>query len=192
MNDLHNRIIEISKKYHLSHLGSTLTSVDIIDNIYKEKKEDEPFILSMGHAGLALYVVIEKYYGINAEKIHECHKTHPEMCKDCHIDCSSGSLGLGLPIALGMAIANRDKSVYCLISDGELYEGSVWETANAMRKYDVTNLKVYLNYNGWSAYDDVPSWMIDNIKFIMPSIKIIRTHVDDYGLTGLSAHYITL
>ena len=192
MNKLHDRIIEISKKHRLSHLGSTLTSVDIIDEIYKEKKEDDPFILSMGHAGLALYVVLEKYYGVDAEQIHKHHGVHPEMSKDYHIDCSSGSLGLGLPIALGMALANRNKDVYCLISDGELYEGSVWETANVIRKYNVTNLKVYLNYNGWSAYDDVPSWMIDNISFIMPSIKIMRTRVEDYGLTGLSAHYITI
>lgn len=192
MNKLHNRIIEISKKYHLSHLGSTLTSVDIIDNIYKEKEESEPFILSMGHAGLALYVVLEKYYNINAEEIHKHYGTHPEMCKDYHIDCSSGSLGLGLPIALGMALANRNKKVYCLISDGELSEGSVWETVNVMRKYNVTNLKIYLNYNGWSAYDAIPLWIIENIKFIMPSIEIIKTRVEDYGLIGLSAHYITL
>jgi transketolase len=192
MNKLHNRIIEISKKYHLSHLGSTLTSVDIIDNIYKEKEEDEPFILSMGHAGLALYVVLEKYYRVDAEQIHKHYGVHPEMCKDYHIDCSSGSLGLGLPIALGMALANRNKKVYCLISDGELSEGSVWETVNIMRKYNVDNLKIYLNYNGWSAYDAVPLWMIENIKFIIPSIKIIKTCVEDYGLIGLSAHYITL
>jgi transketolase len=192
MNDLHNRIIEISKKHRLSHLGSTLTSVDIIDEIYNEKKEDEPFILSMGHAGLALYVVLEKYYGVDAEKIHNHYGAHPERSEEYHIDCSSGSLGLGLPIAVGMALADRSKSVYCLISDGELYEGSIWESLNVIRKYNVTNLKIYLNYNGWSAYDDVPEWMIDNIKTIMPSIKIIKTRVEDYGLTGLSAHYITL
>jgi transketolase len=192
MNVLHKRIIEISKKYHLSHIGSTLTSVDIIDTIYKEKEEDEPFILSMGHAGLALYVVLEKYYGIDAEQIHKNCGVHPERRKDYHIDCSSGSLGLGLPIALGMALANRNKKVYCLISDGELSEGSVWETLNIMRKYNVINLKIYLNYNGWSAYDTVPSWMIENIKFIIPSIEIIKTCVEDYGLIGLSAHYVTL
>jgi transketolase len=192
MNDLHNRIIEISKKHHLPHLGSSLTSVDIIDKIYKEKSEDEPFILSMGHAGLALYVVLEKYYGVDAEEIHNHYGVHPERSKKYHIDCSSGSLGLGLPIALGMALADKNKSVYCLISDGELSEGSIWESLNVIRKYNVTNLKIYLNYNGWSAYDEIPEWMIENVKNIMPSIKIIRTHVEDYGLVGLSAHYITL
>ena len=69
MNPLHDRIIEISKKHNLSHLGSCLTSVDIIDEIYSVKKPDEKFILSCGHAGLALYVVLEKYRNYDTERI---------------------------------------------------------------------------------------------------------------------------
>jgi transketolase len=190
MNELHERIVEISKKYHLVHLGSSLTSVDIIDEIYKEKEYDEPFVLSMGHAGLALYVINESYWGINAEHAYLSFGPHPE--RSDHIDCSTGSLGNGFSIALGMALADRNKKVYCLISDGELFEGSIWECANVIRKYNVTNLNVYLNYNGWSAYDNVPQWMIDNISTIMPNIKIRKTCVEDYGLHGLSAHYVTL
>jgi len=83
MNGLHDRIIEISKKLGLAHLGSNLTSVDIIDEIYSIRKDDEPFILSSGHAGLALYVVIEKYYKINAENIFAHHGTHPDRCDKC-------------------------------------------------------------------------------------------------------------
>jgi len=192
MNALHDRIIDISKKHKLSHLGSTLTSVDIIDSIYDKKKEGEPFILSMGHAALALYVVLEKRDVMNAEIIYKYHGSHPVMCDKCEIYCSTGSLGMGLPIALGMAIADRGRDVYCLISDGECFEGAVWETANMMRTYDITNLKVYLNYNGFSAYGTVHPWMIDNIKAVMPSITIVPTDVRDYGLDGLSAHYITL
>src|SRR2546427_251920 len=59
--DLKKRIIEISYKNKLSHIGSCLTAVDIIDEIYAIKKPNEKFILSSGHAGLALYCVIEKY-----------------------------------------------------------------------------------------------------------------------------------
>lgn len=190
MNELHKRIFEIAKKHHLSHLGSALTSVDIIDRIYMEKEHDEPFILSMGHAGLALYVMNEFHWGIDAEQTYLSMGVHPE--RSDHIDCSTGSLGHGLSIALGMALANRNKNVYCLISDGELFEGSVWECANVIQKYKVTNLIVYLNYNGWSAYDKVPEWMIVNILEIMPNIRIIKTSVEDYGLDGLSAHYITI
>jgi transketolase len=192
MNSLHDRIIEISKKYNLGHLGSCLTSVNIIDKIYFTKKEDEPFILSCGHAGLALYVVIEKHYNIDAEKIFKHHGTHPDRCEDCKLYCSTGSLGHGLPIALGMALADRTKNVYCLVSDGEIYEGSVWESGNVIHKYNVDNLKVYLNWNGFSAYDRVDQNIINNIKYVMPAMEVVQTRLQDYGLSGLSAHYIRL
>jgi transketolase len=141
---------------------------------------------------LGLYVVIEKYYGIDAEHIYLKHGVHPERCEECKIYCSTGSLGNGISIACGMALADRTKNVYCLISDGESAEGIVYEVANVMRKYELTNLKVYCNYNGFSANDPVEQWMIDNLIRIMPDIEIWHTNVEDYGLKGLSAHYVTL
>lgn len=187
---LKDRIIELSRKHGLSHLGSCLTAVDIIQDIYQTKKDDEKFVLSCGHAGLALYVVLEQY-GFNAEDLlHRCG-IHPERGEG--IDCSTGSLGQGLPIALGMAMADKDKNVYCLISDGESSEGTTWESANTMSKYGVTNLKVYLNFNGWSAYDPVPEERMIDIKMMMPSIKIIKTNFDDFDfLNGQDAHYCKL
>jgi transketolase len=192
MNELHNKILEVSKKLGLSHLGSCLTAVDIIDEIYQTKEENEPFILSCGHCGLALYAVIEKHRGIPTERIFNEHGTHPERCKECGIECSTGSLGHGLTIALGMALADRNRNVYCLISDGECFEGSVWEAFNVIRRYEVTNLRVYLNYNMFSAYSKVEEWMLNNIMHIYPNIRVRRTNVEDYGLEGLSAHYIKL
>ena len=187
---LHERIIEISKKLHLSHLGSCLTAVDIIDDIYLLKNYSEKFVLSCGHAGLALYVVLEKYYGLDAEALYMKHGTHPN--RDDYIDCSTGSLGMGLSIAVGMALADRTKKVYCIISDGECFEGLIWEAANVIRKYRVNNLKVYLNFNGFSAYDKVHRRMVGLMVEILPSIDIIYTNVEDYGLSGISAHYIIL
>lgn len=192
MNHFHNKIIAISKKHHLSHLGSNLTAVNIINEIYEVKKEDELFILSCGHAGLALYTVLEWRYGFDAEKLYLKHGTHPHRDLSDKIYCSTGSLGMGLGIATGMALADRSKDVYCLISDGECFEGLVYESANVIRKYKVSNLKVYLNWNGLSAYDQIPLWMLKNIKMLIPGIQIRVTDVEDYGLKGLSAHYVTL
>jgi transketolase len=149
--NLEQRILELSKKYKLSHIGSCLTSVGIIDEIYSIKKPDEKFVLSCGHAGLALYVVLEKYLGIDAEYLLLKHGVHPN--RDEVINCSTGSLGQGLPIALGMALADRTKNVYCLISDGECAEGSVYEALNIKHRYGVYNLIVFCNYNGYGAYD---------------------------------------
>ena len=68
MSNLKKRITEIAYKNKLSHLGSYLSSVDIIDKIYKTKDKEDIFILSSGHAALALYAVIEKYEGKDAEE----------------------------------------------------------------------------------------------------------------------------
>jgi transketolase len=192
MNSLHHRIIDISKRLGLSHLGSNLTSVDIIDEIYGKKKSDDPFILSAGHAGLALYVVLEKYYGHDAEFLFTRFGTHPERSPEWHIYCSAGSLGHGLPIAVGMALADRGRNVYCLISDGECTEGTIWEAMNVIRKYNIENIKIYLNWNGWSAYDEVDLRMLSDVVALHPGIQLWRTQVEDYGLEGLSAHYIKL
>ena len=117
LNKLKQRILEISFEHQLSHLGSCISAVEIIDEIYRKKQDSEKFILSEGHAALALYVINEKYHKIDAEKAFNHHGVHPDRCKKCRLDCSAGSLGQGLPIALGMALANREKNVYCLISD---------------------------------------------------------------------------
>jgi transketolase len=150
--DLKRRIIDISWKNKLSHIGSCLTAVDIINEIYFRKLNDEKFILSSGHAGLALYVVIEAFDGRNAEEIFKHHGVHPDRCSECDIACSTGSLGQGLPIAVGMALSDRTKNVYCLVSDGEMNEGSIYEALEVAHEQKLTNLKVYVNCNGWGAY----------------------------------------
>ena len=190
MNRIHKRIIEISKKHNLSHLGSCLTAANIINDIYLRKKEDEPFILSSGHAGLALYVILEKFYNLDAEQLYLKHGTHPNRDLDNKIYCSTGSLGMGLSIACGMALADRSKNVYCLISDGESYEGVIWEASNLIKDQNITNLKLYCNFNGFGAYDAIDQKHKIMLKQLFPDMKVIETNVEDYGLKGLSAHYI--
>jgi len=126
--NLKKRIAEIAYKNKLGHLGSYFSSVDIIDEIYSKMNEDDIFILSSGHAALALYVCLEKYKGQNAEALFIKHGGHPHRDEESGIYCSTGSLGLGLTIALGRAIANPNRKVKVLISDGEAAEGSIWES----------------------------------------------------------------
>ena len=152
MTTLERRILDLSYKHRLSHIGSCLTSVAIIDDIYSRKKPEDRFILSCGHAGLALYVVLDKYVGCNAEALLALHGVHPN--RDCSgIHCSTGSLGQGICIALGMALADRSRNVYCLLSDGECAEGSVYEALNAKKRSMIGNLIVEVNANDYSAYD---------------------------------------
>lgn len=192
--DLKRRILEISFKYKLSHIGSCITAVDIIDEIFKLKKPDEKFVLSSGHAGLALYCVLEKYnhpeYGKSAEEIWRHHGTHPDRCEECGIDCSSGSLGQGLPIAVGMALADRSKNVYCLISDGEMAEGSIWESFFIKARADLDNLKIYVNNNGYAAYRKYSNnW--HKIENLIPcQVNWVKTDFEQLPfLKGQEAHY---
>ena len=192
MNALHNRILEISKKHNLSHLGSNLTCANIISDIYFEKKEDEPFILSCGHSSLSLFCVLEQQYNFDAEKLYLKHGTHPNRDLEDKIYCSTGSLGMGIGVACGMALADRTKNVYCLISDGEAMEGILWEVANVVYKYNLDNLKLYCNYNGFGAYDEIRWETMSRLQFIFPRMKIIKTNVKDFGFEGQEAHYIKL
>ena len=173
---LRNRIIDISFNRNLSHIGSCLSSVDIINAIYKVKKRSEKFILSNGHAGVALYAVLEKNKIIDPSITYKLN-IHPDRNEKIGIDVSTGSLGHGLPIALGIALANRNKNVYCIISDGECTEGSIWETLRIASDKKVSNLKIILNANGWGAYDNIP---LGNL------IKRLRTF--DCELIKLDGH----
>ncbi|OGW75839.1 MAG: hypothetical protein A2Z72_04215 [Omnitrophica bacterium RBG_13_46_9] len=145
------QIMEHSYRSGLSHLGSCLSAVDIIDSIYRIKKKDEQFVLSNGHSGIALYVILEKY-GLMKKSVIEKLCIHPDRNPGLGICVSTGSLGHGLPIALGIALADRKKNVYCVISDGECSEGSVWEALRIGIEREVSNLKIALNANGWGAY----------------------------------------
>lgn len=192
--DLKRRIIEITYKKGLSHIGSSLTAVDIINDIYQKKEKDEEFVLSSGHAGLALYVVLEKYEGLNAEEIFDHHGVHPDRCSECHISVSSGSLGHGLGIALGMALADRSKNVYCLISDGECSEGSLWEAMRVQKELYVDNLFVTCNINGWGAYKQINPMQLRNQLEYMSWVKSEFTSLNGYPawLQDQDAHYLTL
>jgi len=195
LKQLERRIIDITYNNKLSHLSSTLSSLPIILEIYNQKKEDEVFILSNGHAGLALYVVIEFFYGISAEYLIKKHGIHPSRDIENKLYCSTGSLGSGLPIAVGHALADRSKNVYCLVSDGECAEGSIWESLAFIHKIGLSNLKVYTNINGLSATEEIDvTYLIERLQAFVPDKEIlhvrynIKTPVSSFT-QGIESHY---
>jgi transketolase len=191
MVNLKKRILEIAYKHKLSHLGSYLSSIDIIEEIYKKKDKNDIFILSSGHAALALYVAIEKYEGKNAEELFIKHGGHPHRNESDGIYCSTGSLGLGITVAVGRALANKKRKVHVLISDGESAEGSVWEALRFIKENNLSNIEVYVNVNGYAAYDKVDvKYLVDRLESFLPRINIRYTSVNQYPfLRGLNAHY---
>ena len=191
VTDLKKRIVEIAYKHKLGHLGSYLSSVEIIDEIYSKMSKDDIFILSSGHASLAMYVCIEKYFSIDAEMLFLKHGGHPHRDEENKIYCSTGSLGLGLPIALGRALANPNRKVWVLISDGEAAEGSIWESLKTIQELNINNIEVFVNINGLCAYKEVDvDYMSTRLKAFLPQIELRYTTVEQYPfLKGLNAHY---
>ena len=190
MKDLYKRLLNICYERQLHHLGSYFSALQIIDQIYSEMDKDDIFILSNGHAVVALYVILEKYYGLDAVELHEKYGDHPKRNELDKLHCSTGSLGMGVTVAVGRALANPDRDVYCLLSDGECAEGSVWEALRFAYENKITNLKLYVNANGWSAYDTVDlDYLEKRIKAFHPDVNYVRTTVEHFGLKGLHAHY---
>ena len=189
--DLVRRILDIAYKKKLSHLGSYLSSVGIIEDIYAGMEKDDIFILSSGHCALALYVVLEKYRGHDAEKLFDKHGGHPHRNEKDDLYCSTGSLGMGLTVAVGRALADPSRTVHCLISDGESAEGSIWEALRFIKVHNVRNIKVYANLNGYAAYEAVnKEYLTNRLKAFLPEVEIIHTSVNQFSfLRGLNAHY---
>lgn len=178
------RILDISKRLGLSHIGSSLTALPIIEDIYRLKKPEEKFILSAGHSHLAHLIVMNPD---EAESLIRQYGIHCTVEAGC--DASTGSLGHGLGIAVGMALSDRKKEVFCLISDGECAEGSIWEALRVAWEQGLWNLQVYVNANGWASYQAVDrDLLFKRLTIFWPSINFRYTEQEE-PFTGLNGHY---
>ncbi len=190
---LKKRILEISLKYHKAHISSSLIAVDCIDAIYRRRKKNEPFILSSGCAGLGLFVVLEKYEHKDAETLFKKYGTYPQRNLKDGIYCSAGSLGHGIGVAVGMAIADRKRNVYCMITDGECAEGSVWEALRIATECKLTNLRLYCIANGYAAYASVDVALLEKRLRAFtgggPRVTVVRVICNLPHLTGVQGRY---
>ena len=162
-------ILRESQRAHVGHIGSCLCIADILAVLYGSvlsiAAPDDPdrdrFILSKGHAALALFATLAlKGWISDADLGTFCGDNsllgvHPEAALP-GIDFSTGSLGQGICMAVGAALAARlqgsERRVFCLISDGECNEGSVWEAAMFAAHHQLDNLTVILDWNGQQAF----------------------------------------
>jgi transketolase len=192
---LEQMIIDITYREKQSHLSSCLSAAPIIEEIFAKKKEHEVFVLSNGHAGLALYCKLQQLYNnVDAVELLHKHGIHPSRDLDNHLHVSTGSLGLGLPIAVGHALATPNKTVYCMISDGECAEGSIWESLRFIADHPVENIEVYANINGMGAYDMINTDLLTRrLQSFLPRINIRISEPTDFGfISGLKTHYHVL
>jgi transketolase len=194
MNDVERRIVDISYQERIGHLSSNLNAVNIIEEIYKEKQDSDMFILSSGHAALAWYVVLEKYCSLDAVTLFHKHGVHPHRDVSNGISVSTGSLGMGITVACGYALAHPEKNIYCLVSDGECGEGSVWEALRFIKERNIRNLHVYVNVNGMIAYDFIDKdYLSQRLKAFLPEVRIRYTEPPKWPWAeGILTHYYVL
>lgn len=164
---IRKRIIEQIYNASSGHPGGSLSCADILAVLYfnqmnikvnQPKWEDrDRFVLSKGHASSALYATLAERGYFDAGDLHTFRNIdsdfqgHPDMNKVKGVDMTTGSLGQGLSVANGMAISakinKRNYRVYCLLGDGEIEEGQIWEAAMTSAQYKLDNLCVILDNN---------------------------------------------
>jgi len=150
------RIVETSFKAKEGHIPSSLSVLDILLVIYgKILSKDDTFILSKGHASLGIYAVLEHFNLLDDCLDDMCKFNsklggHPSIMLN-NITASTGSLGHGLPIGLGIAlerkINERPGRSFVIIGDGEANEGTVWESALLAANHNLNNLCCIMDYN---------------------------------------------
>jgi transketolase len=149
------KTLNLSRQNNLSHLSSTLPCANIISYILQNDINSK-IVLSNGHAALGMYAAYEVFGKTkSAEDLFLRHGVHPNRDLENHILCSTGSLGLGITIAAGLAVGNLDEEIHCVISDGECAEGSIWETLYFLDKNNVQNITLYFQLNGYGAYSGI-------------------------------------
>ncbi len=157
------------------HLGPALSLLEILRALYENVLHHDPanptlesrdrFILSKGHGVLGLYSVLASQGYFNQSELMDFCKYdsrfpgHPEVGQVPGIEFSTGSLGHGLPVAVGVAAAarikNQDWRTFVLIGDGEMAEGSIWEGAMHASKHRLGSLQVIVDYNMMQASGDI-------------------------------------
>ena len=170
LKNLREEILNVSSERKTGHIPSAFSILEILYYLhsYTMKKEDV-FLLSKGHGCLALYAVLLEM-GLVTKKEFDSFSSydsilggHPDRNKIPGVFCSSGSLGHGLPISVGVALAKKiqqkEGCVYCLIGDGESNEGAIWEAAMLASHLKLKNLICLVDQNN-SQSRSVPAHII--------------------------------
>lgn len=166
--EIRRLILKTLNTSQAGHPGGSLSAADILTALYFRVMQIDPdrpewddrdrFVLSKGHAAPVYYCTLARrgYFSVGElatlDLLNSRLQGHPDMRKTPGVDMSSGSLGQGISVAVGMALgaqmADRDHHVYCLLGDGECQEGQVWEAAMSAVKFGLENLTVIVDWNG--------------------------------------------
>jgi transketolase len=166
---LRKRILEIIHRSNASHVGSSLSAVEILSAVYssvdiskiiESRSDRDRVILSKGHSAAALYVVLNYYGLLSDEELETYHSNNSLLGGHAthnvkYVEHSTGALGHGLSVAVGIGIGLKSKKieshVYAIVGDGELQEGSNWEALLLAGHHNLNNICVLVDNNGLSG-----------------------------------------
>lgn len=157
------RFLKMYQSANAGHIGASLSCADIVTFIFFNWMNDNSeFILSKGHAAACIYSALAEKNVLSQADIDTFYQNdtylaaHPPPNKIKGITFATGSLGHGLSLAAGIGLAhklkNNDTSVFCLTSDGELNEGSIWEAAQFIVHHQLTNVVWLIDKNNWQGF----------------------------------------
>jgi transketolase len=167
------KIIELYYKANAGHIGCSLSCIDIlIGSLIVNRTINDDCILSKGHAAVSLYVALNYLGEISNEQLNTFYKNgtrlpaHPAHSSFPSIPLATGSLGHGLPVATGIAKANKLKNTnawtYVIMSDGETNEGTTWEAAHFAVRHKLNNLIVLIDKNKIQGFGNTMDIMGDS------------------------------
>lgn len=192
MTAIRRRLIKMHFDSGVGHIGGNLSSIDALALLFNERMNtDDRFVLSKGHSAGALYTALWSAGRLNDDDLATFHRDdtllagHPPAKGIEDILFATGSLGHGLSLAAGTALAQRfNKSAghtYCLTSDGEWQEGSTWEALIFASHHRLTNLTVLIDHNGLQGFgstDEIASMfpLFERLKGFDIDMHVIPGH----------------
>tara|TARA_Y100000310_G_C20688933_1_gene820946 strand:- start:3299 stop:4033 length:735 start_codon:yes stop_codon:yes gene_type:complete len=185
-NQVRRDVLNMALETGEAHLGGCFSEADIMVVLFDEiLNNNDNFILSKGHACYTLYVLL-KEKGLNPKIAG-----HPDMCTKEGLCCTTGSLGHGLPIGIGKALArklkNKEGKIYVLISDGECQEGTTWESALLASHHKLDNLVVIIDNNKLQALQPIEDVLsLGDLKQKFESFGWFVSEVDGHNFQEIS------
>jgi transketolase len=165
-------VLEATNAAGAGHVGGPLSAMDLLVALYlrvmriRPQEPDWPdrdrFILSKGHSAIGLYaaMALAGYFRVDELRTFDAAESrlqgHPDMTRLPGLDASTGSLGQGISVGVGMALGARlrglDFHTWVMLGDGEMQEGQVWESVQVAAKYALGNLTIIVDRNGMQQY----------------------------------------
>ncbi|OUU44706.1 MAG: hypothetical protein CBC16_01745 [Verrucomicrobia bacterium TMED56] len=201
IKNIRTNILKKTFQAQSSHIGSCFSIVELLAVLYfKRLRKNDTFILSKGHAALALYCTLFEKKMLSKLDLNSYGKNNSNLMSHVshnvkNIEFSSGSLGHGLPYAVGKALGEKiDKTnnrVYVIISDGELNEGTTWESLLFASFHNLNNLFIIIDYNKIQSLDFVKNVMkLEPLKEKMKSFNCNVEKINGHNLRSIQKSLI--